>query len=142
MGGAGGSIDFTLPACCGCCCDDACEAELSEDCDPAAPAAPARPPCPSACSAVSSVVGRSMRRWIWMPSPGPMCEMWLKLDGAEISFERRSGLLQILRLDLDSLPVVWLCTICGINHVMFEHPAKDGDDADMGVCVVESRKRL
>ena len=68
--------------------------------------------------------------------------MWLKLDGAEISFERRSGLLQILRLDLDSLPVVWLCTICGINHVMFEHPTKDGDDADMGICVVESRKRL
>ena len=63
-----------------------------------------------------------------MPSPGPMCEMWLKLDGAEISFERRSGLLQILRLDLDSLPVVWLCTICGINHVMFEHPTKDGDE--------------
>lgn len=44
-------------------------------------------------SAVSSVVGRSIRRWIWMPSPGPMWEMWLKLDGAEMSFERRSGLV-------------------------------------------------
>ena len=72
-------MDLTL-----CCCDDACEAELSEDCDPTA----------AACSAVSSVVGKSISRWIWMPSPGPMCEMWLKLEGADISFERRSGLLQ------------------------------------------------
>ena len=45
-------------------------------------------------SAVSNVVGRSIRRWIWMPSPGPMCDMWLKLDGAEIIFERRSGFLK------------------------------------------------
>ena len=86
----GGSIDFTLPAVC---CDDACEAELSEDCEPAPRLRVAGPP-PSVCSAVSRVVGRSMSRWIWMPSPGPMCEMWLKLDGAEISLERRSGLLQ------------------------------------------------
>lgn len=48
-----------------------------------------------AWSAVSIVVGKSSRRCFWMPSPGPMCEMWLKLVGAEISFERRSVLLRL-----------------------------------------------
>ena len=28
---------------------------------------------------------------IWNPSPGPICEMWLKLVGAEISLERISA---------------------------------------------------
>lgn len=44
-------------------------------------------------SAVSRVVGKSINRWIWMPSPGPIWEMWLKLEGAEIILERRSGFL-------------------------------------------------
>ena len=46
-------------------------------------------------SAVSKVVGKSMSLWIWIPSPGPICEIWLKLEGAEIILERRSGFLKI-----------------------------------------------
>ena len=45
-------------------------------------------------SAVSRVVGKSINLWIWIPSPGPMWEMWLKFDGAEIILERRSGFLK------------------------------------------------
>ena len=45
-------------------------------------------------SAVSKVVGKSMSLWIWIPSPGPICEIWLKLEGAEIILERRSGFLK------------------------------------------------
>ena len=48
-------------------------------------------------SAVSRVVGKSISLWIWIPSPGPMCEMWLKLEGAEINLERRSWFLQKIR---------------------------------------------
>ena len=33
--------------------------------------------------------GRSFM--IWNPSPGPICEIWLKLVGAEISLERISA---------------------------------------------------
>ncbi len=75
-------MDLTLwtPCCCICCADDD-----SDDCELLLRVAD--------CSAVSSVVGRSISRWIWMPSPGPMCEMWLKFEGAEMSFERRSGFL-------------------------------------------------
>ena len=62
--------------------------------DPGLPVPPPAPPPPvPPDSAVSRVVGRSIRRWIWMPSPGPMWEMWLKLEGADISLERRSGFL-------------------------------------------------
>lgn len=43
-------------------------------------------------SAVSIVVGKSRRRCFWIPSPGPMCDIWLKLVGAEINFDRRSVL--------------------------------------------------
>ena len=45
-------------------------------------------------SAVSRVVGKSINLWIWMPSPGPICEIWLKFEGAEIILERRSGFLK------------------------------------------------
>ena len=51
-------------------------------------------------SAVSKVVGKSISLWIWIPSPGPMWLIWLKLEGAEIIFERRSAFLQS---DLESL---------------------------------------
>lgn len=54
------------------------------------------PPGDDCCSAVSRVVGKSMSLWIWMPSPGPMWEMWLKLDGAEIIFDLRSWFLKRL----------------------------------------------
>merc|ERR1719346_691191 len=43
-------------------------------------------------SAVSRVVGRSISRWIWIPSPGPMWVMWLKLEGALIILDLLSGL--------------------------------------------------
>ena len=45
-------------------------------------------------SAVSRVVGRSISRWIWIPSPGPMWVMWLKLEGALIILDLLSGLLK------------------------------------------------
>jgi hypothetical protein len=42
-------------------------------------------------------VGRSISRWIWMPSPGPMWLIWLKFDGADIILDRRSGFLHMAR---------------------------------------------
>ena len=51
-------------------------------------------------SAVSRVVGRSISRWIWMPSPGPMWVMWLKLEGALIILERRSGFLKRVEVEI------------------------------------------
>ena len=52
------------------------------------------PPEEAELSAVSKVVGKSMSLWIWIPSPGPIWEIWLKLEGAEIILERRSGFLK------------------------------------------------
>lgn len=44
-------------------------------------------------SALSNAEGKSRSRCIWIPSPGPIWLMWLKFDGAEIIFDRRSLLL-------------------------------------------------
>ena len=44
-------------------------------------------------SALSKAEGKSRSRCIWIPSPGPIWLMWLKFDGAEIIFDRRSLLL-------------------------------------------------
>lgn len=41
---------------------------------------------------LSMEVGRSNRRWFCMPSPGPMCDIWLKLVGAEIILDLLSVL--------------------------------------------------
>ena len=77
-----------------CTCDEAATEDEATDAvfwlrvDPGLPVPGPPPP-----SAVSRVVGRSISLWIWMPSPGPMWLMWLKLLGAEISFDRRSGFL-------------------------------------------------
>ena len=61
-------------------------------------------PC-TTWSAVSRVVGRSISRWIWIPSPGPMCVMWLKLEGALIILDRRSGFLKGKTVNISS----WEC---------------------------------
>lgn len=45
---------------------------------------------PPNCSAFSNADGKSRSLCIWMPSPGPIWLMWLKFDGAEIIFDRRS----------------------------------------------------
>lgn len=48
--------------------------------------------CWLAKSAVSIDVGRSISLCFWIPSPGPICEIWLKFVGAEIIFDLRSVL--------------------------------------------------
>ena len=54
-------------------------------------------------SAVSSVVGRSISRCICIPSPGPMWLIWLKLEGADIILDRRSGFLQTGTVSMNKL---------------------------------------
>ena len=95
------ALTLWMPCCCCCCCccmvtrcdGDPVMLVLLELVDiPARGMAPGRcwtPWCGPNWSDLSNW-GKSRSRCIWIPSPGPMWLMWLKLDGAEIIFERRS----------------------------------------------------